>query len=239
MSASVDGSLWMSGRGKDLSRRSRGGFFQAYNIPGNRAVQALLASKEGSLWMAYGMGGEGVTRLTTEGLTEHYTVLDGLGHNEVHALMEDGEGHIWAGTSAGVARFDGQNWTALKGMSEMEVHALFMARDGAIWMRTADGSAVRYWNDRKGPRTYLTNPQVQVPASGNVNVDWEGRDRWLAGADALEFSWRLDGSAWGPYTEQIRTSLFSLPDGTHTFEIRARDADQADFGTRQAAGNGQ
>ena len=38
------------------------------------------------------------------------TTDDGLGANVVYLLYQDRAGHIWAGTSNGVSRYDGEKW---------------------------------------------------------------------------------------------------------------------------------
>ena len=39
-----------------------------------------------------------------------FTTEDGLGANVVYLLYQDRAGHIWAGTSNGVSRYDGEKW---------------------------------------------------------------------------------------------------------------------------------
>ncbi|MBL8255732.1 MAG: GGDEF domain-containing protein, partial [Pseudoxanthomonas mexicana] len=41
-----------------------------------------------------------------------WTMEDGLPHNLVHALSQDADGYLWAGTWEGAARFDGRRFTA-------------------------------------------------------------------------------------------------------------------------------
>lgn len=44
----------------------------------------------------------------TEGVWKTYRYVDGLAGNNVHAILQDGEGVIWFGTDSGVSRFDGK-----------------------------------------------------------------------------------------------------------------------------------
>ena len=225
MVAAPDGSLWIAGRSHALYRRSRGGRWERYAVLRPDEIHAILASSDGSLWIAYGGGGGGLTRLNPDMTTAHYTVHEGLVHDEVHALCEGRNGTVLAGTSGGVSCFDGVAWVPLTGSPLMDVRTLFVSRDGALWIRTASGNAFRYWNDGEGPKTRLDDAPASVSAEGNVSFAWDGRDRWSPVSMPIRFSYRLDGADWTPFSDRIRTPLFSLPDGPHTFEVRAQDPD--------------
>ena len=223
--AQADGKLWAAGSGNRLCHRNRGGLWTPGATQGPGEARVLLITPDGSLWLAYGSAGGGVTRWHPDGELLVYSSQDGLGHDEVHALVPGEGATVWAGTASGLAWFNGEAWTPVSGLQDLDVRALFRARDGALWMRTAAGEAVRYWNDRAGPKTFLNNPPASVAADGNVGFAWEGRDRWLPHSAPLAFSYRLDGREWSLFSERERTPLFALPDGPHTFEVRARDAD--------------
>lgn len=227
ITTSLDGALWLAGRGRDLCRRSVGGMWRAFNVNKTGDIQTLTGTQDGSLWLGFGRAGGGAVQLDAQGQITTFTVKDGLAHDEVHALVEDPHGNLWAATSNGVAKFDGDNkrWVTLRGMPDMNVRDLSVARDGAIWMRTVDGNVVRYWNDGELPEAHLENPPRTVAADGSVNFEWRGRDRWYASDTELEYAFRLDGGAWTDFTDHIRASFSSLDDGPHTFEVRARDVD--------------
>jgi hypothetical protein len=53
---------------------------------------------------------------------------------------------------------------------------------------------------------------------------WSGLDDTTP-MEALEFSFRLDGGPWSPYSPGWRTTYSSLPSGGHTLELRVRDED--------------
>ncbi|MBT5832281.1 MAG: hypothetical protein HOH77_18990, partial [Candidatus Latescibacteria bacterium] len=227
MSTSADGGLWLAGRGQDLCRRSPGGMWRAFNLKKSGDIQTLLGTRSGSLWLGLGAAGGGAIRLNDVGGVEVYTVKDGLAHDEVHALVEDRQGALWAATSGGVSRFDRSRnrWVTLRGVPDLDVRDLFVARDGAIWMRTLSGDVVRYWNDGDAPQTYLENPPSTVAPEGSVNFEWQGRDRWFSARTDLEYASRIDDEPWSEFSDRHRASFASLSDGKHTFEVRARDVD--------------
>lgn len=63
--------------------------------------------------LIYAGGRGGITVYDTDGnFLDHYTVQDGLPDNDVYSLFvdEEGDGSLWAGTEAGLVRFDGEEW---------------------------------------------------------------------------------------------------------------------------------
>ncbi|HXU03180.1 MAG TPA: hypothetical protein VN903_19575 [Polyangia bacterium] len=76
-----------------------------------------------------------------EGQLRTWSENDGLASEMVHAIARGSDGAIWAATSEGVARFDGQNWLPL-GTTALATRGL--AKDGAgrIWVATGKGLRV-------------------------------------------------------------------------------------------------
>jgi signal transduction histidine kinase/streptogramin lyase len=67
----------------------------------------------------------------------HYGAAEGLQNLTVLSLAQDRDGYIWAGTEAGLYRYDGTRFR-LMGPAEglpcgHEVHTLYLASDGALW----------------------------------------------------------------------------------------------------------
>jgi signal transduction histidine kinase/ligand-binding sensor domain-containing protein len=92
-------------------------------------VSTLLSAKDRSLWI--GLGGPGVTRMR-DGTFVSYAARDGI-DGAPYSLLEDRDGIIWAGTSRGLFRFDGQRWQAA-GLGDRAVVALHQDRLGRIWV---------------------------------------------------------------------------------------------------------
>jgi hypothetical protein len=63
---------------------------------------------------------------------------DGLASESVHAIARGSDGAIWAATSEGLARFDGQNWLPL-GTTELATRGLAKDGKGRVWVATAKG----------------------------------------------------------------------------------------------------
>ena len=78
-----------------------------------------------------------------------YSSSDGLPANTVNALIQDGDGFVYAGTENGLARFDGRAWhrMALPVANENSmVLKLARTRDGALWIGTDDYGLFRASN---------------------------------------------------------------------------------------------
>jgi signal transduction histidine kinase/CheY-like chemotaxis protein len=70
----------------------------------------------------------------------HYGAADGLQNLVVLSLAQDGAGYIWAGSEAGLYRYDGTRFQLMAAAERLpcatEVHALHVAVDGALWANT-------------------------------------------------------------------------------------------------------
>jgi hypothetical protein len=72
-------------------------------------------------------------------------------------------------------------------------------------------------------------PETEITAGPSGETTERAPTFAFAGADALtppadlRFSWRLDGGEWSPFGPETSVSLAALADGSHRFEVRARD----------------
>ena len=73
-----------------------------------------------------------------EGQLRTWNENEGLASESVHAIGRASDGAIWAATSAGVARFHGQNWRPI-GSTELTTHGLATDGKGRLWVATAKG----------------------------------------------------------------------------------------------------
>jgi ligand-binding sensor domain-containing protein/signal transduction histidine kinase len=71
-----------------------------------------------------------------------YTTLDGLVHDAVRAITQDGRGFLWLGTEAGLSRFDGygfKNYGVADGLPGLFVRAVLESTDQRLWVATTGG----------------------------------------------------------------------------------------------------
>ena len=71
-----------------------------------------------------------------------FTTADGLAHNHVWSIAEDGEGNLWFGTVSGVSCYDGENFatfTTADGLAHNHVWSISTDREGNPWFATKGG----------------------------------------------------------------------------------------------------
>jgi RHS repeat-associated protein len=73
--------------------------------------------------------------------------------------------------------------------------------------------------DNTPPETQVTGHETD-DASATFTV--AGHDN-LTPAGSLVFAWRLDGGSYSPFTGATSAAVTNVPEGTHTFEVKARD----------------
>ncbi|MEI8042299.1 MAG: two-component regulator propeller domain-containing protein, partial [Verrucomicrobiota bacterium] len=103
------------------------------------SVRAIADDAAGNFWI--GSDGGGVIRLRESGLTS-FTRTNGLPSDNVSSLCVDPEGVLWAGTSRGLARFDGVKWTAYttrEGLADDSIGYLLADGEGCLWMGSSPG----------------------------------------------------------------------------------------------------
>ncbi len=76
--------------------------------------------------------------------------------------------------------------------------------------------------DFSPPETTITGgpSQGSTACSLPVNFSWQGTDDTPIG---ITYSYRIDNSDWSGWSASNSVSFASLPDGPHTFEVKARD----------------
>ena len=175
------------------------------------SVPSILQDRDGYLWFATGWVGTGggvsrydpstarqdtaallrasgkspSTLRQTQGSGQrftNFTTRDGLAHNEVYALFQDREGHLWFGGNGGVTRYEARTWTTFTtqdGLAQDDVSSIFQDREGNLWFGTNGGGVTRY--DGKAFTTFTTkdglaNNTVRPIIQDRDGVLWFGTE---------------------------------------------------------------
>ncbi|MDT8409790.1 MAG: diguanylate cyclase [Wenzhouxiangellaceae bacterium] len=125
----------------------------------------LAPAREGGMWV--GSSGDGLFRIDSTGaVAAHFTERDGLANDFVWSVVVDDRGHVWAYTTRGLSRYDGErfvNYDKGDGLLHLEGGATgaLKTRDGGLWF-TSVGGLMRF-----DPRNRLGNsvpPPVLIEA---------------------------------------------------------------------------
>lgn len=243
---SKDGTIWFIGQGMHLFYK---GIWLRAAEPRPLAkfwTDAVWSSNKSGLWV--GSRSYGVFNYDGNNWKQ-YTIHDGIAGNRIYSLNESASGSVWATTPLGVSRFDAGAWQpqalpasvtpiALGGLEIGPDNAVWLNQIGGGWYRRAWPSefppvpsefilrTVRYQPDAIAPETQITLSAKAISAPGNTVFAWKGRDPWQdTEQEYLEFSWRIDGAGWAPFSTNTYQLLEGLAQGKRRFEVRARDRD--------------
>lgn len=131
-------------------------------------VTTLLAPGSGGLWIGYKYGG--VTFLDGVAI-RNYPLESGLPRGTVESLAVDTEGVLWAGTSRGLARFDGKRWSDMTqrlGLPSPYIEQIVADPAGGLWINAGDKLALLR---RGSSRVHV----YRVPADNWFHPDQAGR----------------------------------------------------------------
>jgi signal transduction histidine kinase/ligand-binding sensor domain-containing protein/DNA-binding response OmpR family regulator/HPt (histidine-containing phosphotransfer) domain-containing protein len=142
--AARDGRLWV-GTYTDGLAVGRDGVFTRVPLPppafASRDVRALAEDEDGGVWVGLLPGG--VIRLR-DGVARRFGVEDGLPSDRVLCLLPAKGGGAWVGTTAGLARFEGDRFRAFTkrdGLPDERAQSLVLDDEGTLWIGTGNGLA--------------------------------------------------------------------------------------------------
>ncbi|HPA51077.1 MAG TPA: two-component regulator propeller domain-containing protein [Thermoanaerobaculia bacterium] len=186
-----------------------------------RNVRTVHVDQEGAIWV--GLEAEGLVRLQA-GKVRRFTTADGLGGNEVRALLEDRDGTLWVATYGGLSRRTGESFTTLTtrdGLRSDLVRSLALDADGAIWIGTYGGGIARL--DRGVITSWDTRDGLYTDVAYAITEDDAG-DFWISSNRGVYRVARADlearASGGGP---RLRCRSFGIADGMASEECNGGD----------------
>lgn len=179
----AQGCMWMATEdagvlgwcGDHLAARLRPG----EELPPGRSM-AVAGDGAGGLWIATS---DGVVHEPVRGRRRRWDAADGLPDSYVRAVLRARDGSVWAATSGGLARLEGdswRSWTAADGLPDDNLRALAEDRSGNLWLATHGGGVVRF--DGASFRAFGVADGLPHPRVWSLMVD--SADRVWAGTDA-------------------------------------------------------
>ena len=113
----------------------------------------------------------------------------------ITTLAADASGHVWVGTTAGLSRFDGQQWTTFTeadGLVEGEIYSLAVDGQGQVWAGSRYGKGLSRFDGQRWTRYWFEG------LWGNVVAIAPNGDVWCSGYGDVLLA-RFDGQDWWTY----------------------------------------
>ncbi|MDS1139494.1 two-component regulator propeller domain-containing protein [Pusillimonas sp. SM2304] len=211
-----DGSIWLAER--------YGGVLRRFVLKDKATVtlrtvvdgaNGLLFDSNGALWVSTSSSGIRYMAPSDDdlhaalGKAKEYSVQDGLSAETVRSMLEDAEGNIWVGTSAGLDRFRPSDIVQAPFPKHALNFALAAGADGSVLAATSNLPVMRL------SKLGLVHLDVPAPIHSAFS-DPEGKV-WLAGTNGI---WRVQNDK----TERVA----SLPiDDEPDSAVRAMTLDRA------------
>jgi ligand-binding sensor domain-containing protein len=242
-----DGFLWLGAMHEGLFRFDGAAFSAPAGdlhtgppYPGDRDITAVMAGRDGGLWVG---SHRGLWR-QAGGRWEHYTTARGLSHDAVTALHEDRDGVLWIGTQAGLNRLDGRSIRVYSPPDPIRlapISAIAGDRAGDLWLGTNAGKLYRLHDGRLAE---IPGDPDQAPDA--INAILEGRDgslwvgtwchglgRWRDGAARIYTArdglvepeiLALAEDRWGRIWVGTRKGLYMIRDQPHAAGMAGADS---------------
>lgn len=134
----VDGYLWL-GSSEGLVRFDGTSFEADAQLP-REAVRALCSTRDGSVWVGFGAGNL-IARVGRAG-SRQYGPEDGVGQGVLNAIVEDGRGTLWVGSTDGLRRLVGDRFVKVsetEGVPDVSVTSLTVGPRGDLLVGTRQG----------------------------------------------------------------------------------------------------
>jgi transcriptional regulator with PAS, ATPase and Fis domain/ligand-binding sensor domain-containing protein len=191
-----DGGLWIGGYDGSLVRFKDGRFTKVEGTGlSGAALQVLHLDPQGRLWAGTN---QGLSRYDGKSWVR-FSTAEGLVHNDVRAIVDDGSGGIWIGTNAGLSRYAGGQFTTYNeaiGLQTGAVRALHVDTDGVLWIGTYGGGLSRLRSGmitRYGTQGGLLDGTIHRILEDDRGVLWMSGNRGIRRVSRRELSDVADG----------------------------------------------
>ena len=132
----------------------------------------------------------------------------------ISALAADASGNMWVGTTAGLSRFDGQQWTTFTeadGLVDGEIYSLAVDGQGQVWAGSRYGKGLSRFDGQRWTRYWFEG------LWGNVVAIAPNGDVWCTGYGDFLLA-RFDGQDWWTYDLDDMGIVESDPRWDHDYD---------------------
>ncbi|MBM4152168.1 MAG: hypothetical protein FJ220_01420, partial [Kiritimatiellaceae bacterium] len=232
-----DGTLWLGST--RIRRLMKDGRIEMFPEMLGDNTDSIFLDSEKSVWIA--KDNFGVCRWK-DGSWRVFTRQDGLADLNLTDLQRMPDGSIMAATARGISRFDGKGWGSSVYPEWFNMasrwSSIHVLSNREIWLNYANGErmmnrvvvemggscAIRHRPETRCPETFIRNYSKKIPSSGNLFINWSGRDAYSqTPAQDLTYSWRINGGEWSPYSHGTEELFVDMESGRYVLEVRARD----------------
>ncbi len=148
----------------------------------------------------------------------------------VFSIHQSQDQSVWVATQDGLYRFWQQNWFKIsekQGLPSSTVFDIFEDSQNRIWAATNKGLSLYHpHNDPHPPQTWIQEKGKQdvISPDGTILIGCSGIDKWKnTPEEELQYSYRIDGNTWSPFSHDVLISETGLQTGKHQIEVRAID----------------
>lgn len=206
-------------------------------------IEDIKSDEYGNLWLA--TWDYGVLRYYNQ-RWHQFSTIEGLSDERVSSILPIKANNILALTSQGVDRFDGNTWQATDiGHVESirEGSSLAQSSDGSIWVNQTSRNwmfrvqpginkkggifyTIKYQPSALSPRIQANIETPPEKYGTAIYLNWRAQDQWSeTPSKKIKYSYRINQSAWSPFSSDTNKYLSNLAPNDYSFEVRARDGD--------------
>ncbi len=221
----VDGARWF-GTYMGLSRWLNGEWTHWTENDGLRpgGVFTIAVGPNGTVWFGHGPRGLGLG-LLSDGLVQYDPTVDATVGARVWDIQPAGDGSLWLGTRAGLARMttDGVRFLQTsEGLEHVLLWSVLPLEDRVLAATVGGGVYELSFTDLSDPppRVFL-EPAVVAP--DGTRLQWRALAyQGLLSPGEIETRYRIDGGEWSAWGTSRELGPISLGSGSHLFEVQAR-----------------
>jgi signal transduction histidine kinase/ligand-binding sensor domain-containing protein len=226
---SRDGSLWFGG---ERLYQFDGRAWRIVERPeaAGGAVLDMFTSSDSTLFI--GMRSNGLAVYDGK-RWKAFSKQDGMADDKITSVLKTRDGTLWAATEKGISRFEHTAWISSGLPKGFRIYrrgfsswgSLKQSGDGALWINQ-ESRTIRFFPSSYPPETEILSDFERVPRQGNAFIQWIGIDMWhTTPSDEMQFSYRLDGGPWSPFSPERQQEFLGLKSGRHSLDVRTRNMD--------------